>query len=79
MTLAGIGRMGYVRFALWNVAGGLAWVLSFLFAGYFFGNIPTVKRNFHYVILAIVVISVIPVVVEAIRARRDARREAAAG
>ena len=77
--VAGIGRMGYARFALWNVAGGLAWVLAFLFAGYFFGNIPTVKRNFHYVILAIVVISVIPVVVEAIRARRDARREAAAG
>jgi membrane-associated protein len=77
--VAGIGRMGYARFALWNVAGGLAWVLAFLFSGYFFGNIPTVKRNFHYVILAIVVISVIPVVVEAIRARRDARREAAAG
>jgi membrane-associated protein len=76
--VAGIGRMGYARFALWNVAGGLVWVYLMLFAGYFFGNLPVVKRNFHYVILAIVVISVVPVVVEALRARRDARREAAA-
>jgi len=76
--VAGIGRMGYARFALWNVAGGIAWVLSFLFAGYFFGNLPTVKRNFHVVILAIIVISLIPVVVEAVRARREAGREEAA-
>ena len=76
--VAGIGRMGYARFALWNVAGGLAWVYLMLFAGYFFGNIPVVQKNFHYVVLAIVVISVIPLVVELVRARRDARREAAA-
>ncbi|HSC20459.1 MAG TPA: DedA family protein [Solirubrobacterales bacterium] len=74
--VAGIGRMGYARFALWNVTGGLVWVYLMLFAGYFFGNIPVVKRNFEYVILAIVVISVVPLIVEALRARREARREA---
>ncbi len=76
--VAGIGRMGYARFAAWNVAGGLVWVYLMLFAGYFFGNIPVVKRNFHYVVLAIIVISLVPVAIEWLRARRDARREAAA-
>jgi len=68
--VAGIGRMRYSYFASYNIAGALAWVVSFLAAGYWFGQIPTVKRNFHIVILAIVVISVIPVVVEFVRARR---------
>jgi membrane-associated protein len=68
--VAGIGRMGYARFALWNVTGGLVWVYLMLFAGYFFGNISVVKRNFEYVILAIVVISIVPLIVEALRARR---------
>ncbi len=72
--VAGIGRMGYARFALWNVAGGFVWVYLMLFSGYFFGNIPVVKRNFEYVILAIVAISLVPVVVEVLRARREARR-----
>jgi membrane-associated protein len=75
--VAGIGRMGYARFALWNVTGGLVWVYLMLFSGYFFGNIPVVKRNFEYVILAIVVISIVPLIVEALRARREARRESA--
>jgi membrane-associated protein len=75
--VAGIGRMGYARFVLWNVAGGITWVYAMLFAGFFFGNIPVVKRNFHYVVLAIVVISLVPVAVEWLRARRDARREGA--
>jgi membrane-associated protein len=71
--VAGIGRMSYRRFAAWNVVGALTWVLLFLFAGYFFGNQPVIKRNFHYVIVAIVVISLVPIVVEALRARRQAR------
>ena len=52
--------MTYARFALYNVTGAIAWVASFLLAGYFFGQLPFVKRNFHLVILAIIVISVIP-------------------
>jgi membrane-associated protein len=71
--VAGIGRMPYAYFASWNVVGGLTWVLSFLLAGYWFGQIPTVKRNFHVVIVAIIVISVVPIAVEWLRARRRPR------
>jgi membrane-associated protein len=67
--VAGIGQMRYRRFALFNVTGALAWVIGFVGAGYLFGNVPVVKRNFHIVILAIVVISVIPPIVEYLRAR----------
>lgn len=68
--VAGIGRMRYAYFASYNVSGALAWVLGFLIAGYWFGQIPTVKRNFHIVIVAIIVISVMPMVFEYLRARR---------
>lgn len=76
--VAGIGKMNYVRFAIYNVTGGVTWVLSFLLAGYWFGNQPWVKDSFHWVIIAIILISVIPVVVEFIRARREACAERAA-
>ena len=76
---AGIGRMAYRRFAIYNVAGGLAWVILFTLAGYFFGNIPAVKTNFHYVILAIIVLSLVPPVVEVLRARREEARLGSAG
>jgi membrane-associated protein len=68
--VAGIGKMSYRYFAVYNVTGALAWVLSFLLAGYFFGQIPTVKRNFHIVIVAIIIISILPMVFEYLRARR---------
>jgi membrane-associated protein len=68
--VAGIGRMRYGYFATYNVTGAATWVLSFLLAGYWFGQIPTVKRNFHVVIVAIIVISVMPMVIEFVRARR---------
>lgn len=71
--VAGVGSMTYARFALYNVTGAIAWVASFLLAGYFFGQLPFVKQSFHFVILGIIVVSVIPVVVEFIRARREAR------
>jgi membrane-associated protein len=74
--VAGIGEMRYARFATFNVVGGIVWVILFVLGGYLFGNIPTVKRNFHFVILAIIVISVIPAVVEFLRARAAIRREA---
>ncbi|HET9062625.1 MAG TPA: DedA family protein [Candidatus Binatia bacterium] len=75
--VAGIGRMNYSRFAMFNVSGGIAWVCSFLFAGYFFGAVPMVKRNFHLVIVAIVIISVLPPIFEFLRARREGRQAAA--
>jgi membrane-associated protein len=75
--IAGIGRMRYGYFATYNVTGAISWVLSFLLAGYFFGQLPAVKRNFQFVILGIIVISLIPVVTEFVRARRDAARGAA--
>jgi membrane-associated protein len=68
--VAGIGRMNYPRFALYNITGGAAWVLSFLLAGWWFGGREVVQRNFHAVIGAIIVISIIPGVVEYIQVRR---------
>lgn len=69
--VAGIGRMQYTRFAMFNVTGAIAWVTSFTVLGYFFGNLPQVKKNFTYVILAIIVLSVLPMVLEFIKARRE--------
>jgi len=74
--VAGVGKMPYPRFLVANVGGGLAWVTSFCAAGYVFGNIPAVKKQFHLVIIAIVVVSLIPAVVEAIRARSEGRSAA---
>ena len=72
--VAGIGQMSYSRFALYNVTGGIVWVNSFLLAGYFFSDLPVVREQFHYMILAISVISVMPIGIEYLRARREARR-----
>ena len=69
--VAGIGRMRYRYFASYNVTGAISWVLSFLLAGYFFGQLPAVKRNFQFVILGIIGISLIPVGTECVRARRE--------
>jgi membrane-associated protein len=77
--VAGIGKMPYRYFATWNVTGACVWVLSFLLGGYWFGQIPTIKRNFHIVIVAIIVISVVPIVVEFLRAQRERQRERRAG
>jgi len=75
--VAGIGKMGYRRFAAFNVVGGVAWVFLFLLGGYFFGNVPAVKRNFHYVIVAIIILSVMPPIIEYLRSRRSPRPAAA--
>lgn len=72
--VAGIGRMSYWKFISYNVFGGIGWVAVFVFGGYFFGNIPFVKRNFSLVILAIIIISVIPGLVEFLRHRREERQ-----
>ncbi|HCR81042.1 MAG: hypothetical protein UY13_C0002G0439 [Candidatus Pacebacteria bacterium GW2011_GWB1_47_8] len=68
--VAGVGRMKYRQFLSYNVIGGVAWVLLFTLAGYFFGNVPSVKENFTLVIFAIILISVIPIIIESIKARR---------
>lgn len=72
--VAGIAHMNYRQFAIFNVVGGFLWVTSFLLAGHFFGNIPQVKDNFHIVIVAIIVLSILPVVVEYIKARRESQK-----
>jgi membrane-associated protein len=63
--------MSYPKFIVYNVAGAVLWVGLFVLGGYFFGNIPVVRNNFTLVILAIIAISVLPIVVEALRARRS--------
>ena len=75
--VAGVGAMEYGRFLLFNVVGGVAWVTIFLFAGFFFGNLPIVRDNFGLVIIGVIFISVIPVFYEFIRNRTETRRAAA--
>jgi membrane-associated protein len=70
--VAGIGTMKYTRFITFNIVGGLAWICAFLLAGFFFGGIPAVKKNFTLVIIAIIIISVLPGVFEFWRQRRIA-------
>jgi membrane-associated protein len=69
--IAGVGKMTYLRFFSYNVIGGLLWVTLFVFGGFFFGNIPVIKRNFTLVIFAIIIISILPAVIEVIRQKRQ--------
>ncbi|MEW6287863.1 MAG: DedA family protein [Chloroflexota bacterium] len=71
--VAGIGKMTYGYFATYNIVGGITWVALFTMLGYFFGNIPFVKANFELVIIAIILISVVPMFVEWWKARREAK------
>ncbi|MBN2580795.1 MAG: DedA family protein [Pirellulales bacterium] len=70
--VAGIGAMNYTKFIVYNVVGGVAWVAIFVFGGYWVGD--QVKGQFHWVILAIIIISVLPMVFEYFRARREKRK-----
>ena len=72
--VAGIGAMSYPRFIFFNIFGAALWVVSFVCLGYFFGNLPMVKSNFSLVILAIIIISVMPGVIEFLREWRKNRR-----
>ncbi len=74
--VAGIGKMSYAKFLLYNVIGGIAWVLLCVTAGYFFGQFEFVKKRFELVIVAIVIISVLPMAIEFWKARKDAKRAA---
>lgn len=67
--VAGVGAMSYGKFITYNVVGGLLWVTLFTLGGYFFGNLPFVKQNFEFVVVAIILISVMPAVYEVIRDR----------
>ena len=72
--VAGMGNMHYGRFIRYNIIGAILWVVLFSYAGYFFANIPLVKNNLALVLAAIFVISVLPGVLEVVRARREAKR-----
>jgi membrane-associated protein len=74
--VAGIGAMSYSHFIAYNVVGGLTWVALFTFGGYFFGNLKFVQDNFTFVVLAIIFVSVLPGIVEYMRGRMRASREA---
>lgn len=67
--VAGMGAMTYQRFMAFNFVGGLLWVVSFVYAGHFFGNLPAIRQNFTLLIVGIIVISVLPIVIGGVRQR----------
>ena len=69
--LAGVAGMTYRRFLSYNVIGGIAWISSLVYAGYLFGNIPWVKNNLTWIVIAIVVVSLIPAASTFISERRS--------
>lgn len=69
--LAGVGIMSYAKFFTYNIVGGILWVVLFVYGGLYFGTLPFVEKNFKLVILAIIVISVIPAVIEYLKARKE--------
>ena len=71
--VAGIGRMTYLRFILYNIVGGISWIGIFLCGGYFFGGLPFIKQNFSLVILAIIIISMLPGLMEFLRHKFSSR------
>jgi membrane-associated protein len=74
--VAGVGTMKYRKFIAYNVIGGMLWVAIFISLGYFFGNIPFIKKNFELVIFAIIAISFIPPILEFFKARKESRKAA---
>ena len=76
--VAGVGQMSYRQFIGYNVVGGVLWVTICVFAGYFFGNLPFVKKNFSVVVIVIVLISLLPAVIEYLKHRAEAKRRDAA-
>jgi membrane-associated protein len=67
--VAGVGKMSYGRFVSYDIIGGIAWVSLFTWGGYFFGNLPFVKQNFSFVVLAIIFISLMPAFIEILKSR----------
>jgi membrane-associated protein len=77
--VAGIGHMPYPTFLGFSIGGGLAWCGIFLFAGYGFGTLPWVKEHFGALVIAIILISLVPMIVEILKARREERAAQASG
>jgi membrane-associated protein len=75
--VAGVGVMQYSRFIVYNVVGGVVWVTLFTLGGYLFGNLPVIRENFSLVVLAIIAVSMIPLVTEWLKSRRRAGTPAA--
>ena len=72
--VGGIGAMNYPKFIAYNVIGGIVWVNLFVWLGYFFGNLPIVRENFEITIIVIILISVMPMIYEYIKAKMDGRK-----
>ncbi|MFA5029942.1 MAG: DedA family protein [Patescibacteria group bacterium] len=72
--VAGMGKMKYPKFLAYNIFGGIIWVLLFFLTGYFFGNISWVKENFSLAIMAIIVISLVPILVELLRRKLPSKK-----
>jgi len=72
--VAGIGEMSYAKFLKFNIIGGVSWVLGLTLMGYFFGNLSFVQENFEIVIFGIIGLSILPMIIEIIRAKRKARK-----
>ncbi len=68
--VAGVGHMPIAKYMLYNIVGGLSWIVSFLALGYFFGNLPFVKQNFSLVVLSIIVVSVLPAIFAALKSAK---------
>ena len=76
--LAGVGEMNYTKFITYNVVGGVIWVVSMTLLGYFFGQIPVVKNNFEKVVIAVILLSVLPIIIGYFKERKRMREEEAA-
>jgi membrane-associated protein len=72
--LAGVGEMPYAKFLSYNIIGGIVWITLVTYAGHLFGNIPWVKQNFHWVVIGIVVVSLLPIAIEYLKAKRQAKK-----
>ncbi|MDO8663173.1 MAG: DedA family protein [Candidatus Omnitrophota bacterium] len=77
--VAGIGSMSYYKFFIYNVSGALLWVAIFVFGGYYFGNIPLIKENFLITILAMMLVSFLPIVIEVCRHRKSKKESLSQG
>lgn len=73
--VAGLGKMSYPKYITYCIAGAMLWVGLFVYTGYFFGNLPFIKSNFSFVVIAIILISLLPGIIEFIRHRREIKRE----
>ncbi len=71
--VAGVGSMDYKKFLSYNVIGAILWVFTFILAGYFFGNLPVVKRNFHIIIFGVIFVSILPAIIPWVKSRLKPR------